>query len=66
MSPVFHAVAVSVFIIFRGLCACTRGSDTVSSADDVLQMSLVRGMRRVGEVCEICMCLARAGWEVMG
>ena len=38
----------------------TRGSSIVSSAADVLGMSVVRGMRRVGgRVCEMCMCLAR-------
>ena len=39
----------------------TRGSGIVSSAADVLWMSVVRGMRRVGGVCEMCMCLARGG-----
>ena len=39
----------------------TRGSDIVSSATGVLWMSAVRGMRRVGGVCEMCMCLARGG-----
>ena len=33
----------------------------VSSADDVLWMSVVRGMRGVGGVCEMCMCLIRRG-----
>ena len=37
----------------------TRGSANVSSAADVLWMNVVRGMRGVGEVCEMCMCLAR-------
>ena len=37
----------------------TRGSGIVSSAADVLEMSVVRGMRGVGGVCE--MCLARGG-----
>ena len=41
----------------------TRGSDTVS-VDDVLEMSVVRGVR--GVACEMCMCLARAGWYVKG
>ena len=31
----------------------------VSSAADVLWMSVVRGMRGVGEVYEMCICLAR-------
>ena len=37
------------------------GSDIVSSADDVLWMSVVRGMRGVGDVCEMCMRLTRGG-----
>ena len=37
----------------------TRGSCIVSCAADVLGMSVVRGMRGVGGVCKICMCLAR-------
>ena len=37
-----------------------RGSGIVSSAANVLWMSVVRGMRGVGEACEMCMCLARA------
>ena len=36
----------------------TRGS-VVFSADDVLKMSLVRGVISVGRECEMCMCLAR-------
>ena len=39
----------------------TRGSRSVSSAANVLWMSMVRGMRRVGRVCKMCMCLARGG-----
>ena len=39
----------------------TRGSDIVSSAPDVLWMSVVCGMRGVGGLCEMCMCLARGG-----
>ena len=39
----------------------TRGSGIVSSAADVLWMSVVRGMRGVGGVCEMCVCLARGG-----
>ena len=39
----------------------TRGSDIVSSAADMLWRSVVRGMRGVGGVCEMCMCLARGG-----
>ena len=40
-----------------GVC----GSRIVSSAVDVIWMSVVRGMRGVGEVYEMCMCLARGG-----
>ena len=39
----------------------TRGSGVLSSACDVLEMSMVRG---VGGVCDMCMCFARGGWEV--
>ena len=39
----------------------TRGSGIMSSAADVLWMSVVRGMRGVSGVCEMCMCLARGG-----
>ena len=38
-------------------------SGIVSSAADVLWMSVLRGMRGVDGVCEMCMCLARS---VMG
>ena len=34
----------------------TRGSCIMSNADDVLEMSLVRG---IGGECEMCMCLDR-------
>ena len=36
----------------------TRGSGVLSSTCDVLDMSVVRG---VGGVCDMCMCLARGG-----
>ena len=36
----------------------THGSGVLSSAGDVLEMSVVRG---VGGVCNMCMCLARGG-----
>ena len=39
----------------------SRGLDILSSAADVLWMGVVRGMRGVGGVCEMCMCLARGG-----
>ena len=43
----------------------TRGSGIVSNTADVLWMSVVRGMREIGGVGEMCMCLARGGvgWE---
>ena len=44
----------------------TRGLCIVSSAADVLWMSVVRGLRGVGGVCEICMCLSRAAWVERG
>ena len=34
----------------------TRGSGVLSSTGDVLEMSVVRG---VGGVCDMCMCLAQ-------
>ena len=36
----------------------TRGSGVLSSTGDVLEMSVVRG---VCEVCDMCMCLSRDG-----
>ena len=48
-------------MVSTGHVGGTRGSGIVSSAADVLWMSVVRGMRRIGEVCEMCMCLARGG-----
>ena len=36
----------------------TRGSGVLASAGDVLEMSVVRG---VGGVCDMCMCLALGG-----
>ena len=36
----------------------TRGSGNLSSTGDVLEMSVVRG---VSGVCDMCMCLARGG-----
>ena len=46
-------------------CDCgeyrARGSGTVSSAADLLVMSVVRGMRGVGGVCERIMCLSPGG-----
>ena len=45
----------------RRTCGWTRGSGIVFSAADILGMSVVRGMRGVGGVCEMCLCLARGG-----
>ena len=48
-------------VVSAGHVGGTRGSGIVSSAANVLLMSVVRGMRGVGGVCEMCMCLARVG-----
>ena len=48
-------------MVSAGHVGGTRGSGIVSSAADVLRMSVVRGMRGVGVVCEMCMCLAPGG-----
>ena len=37
----------------------TRGLGIGYNAADMLWMSVVREMRGVGEVCEVCICLAR-------
>ena len=45
-------------------CECmggTRVSGAVSSADDLIEISVVRGMRDVCGVCEMCMRLAWGG-----
>ena len=39
---------------------------TWSSAADVLCMSVVPGIRGVGRVCKMCMCLARVEDRVTG
>ena len=39
----------------------TRGSGIVSNAVDVLGMSVMYGVKGVGGVCEMCMCLAQGG-----
>ena len=39
----------------------SRGSRIVSSTANVLGMSVVCGIKGVGGVCEMCMCLARGG-----
>ena len=52
-------VGFAVSAYMGGTC----GSGVLSSAGDVLEMSMLRG---VGGVCDMCMCLAQAGWEVLG
>ena len=42
----------SVFVVSAGHVGGTRGSGILSSASDVLGISVVRGMRGV---CEMCM-----------
>ena len=46
-------------VVSAGHVCCTRRSGIVSSTADVLWMSVVHGMREVGGLCEMCMCLAR-------
>ena len=41
----------------------TRGSGVSSSTGDMLEMSVMRG---VGGVCDMCMCLARVVWVERG
>ena len=53
-------------MVSAGHMGGTRGSGIVSSAAYVLWMSVVRGMRGVGGVCEMCMCLARVAWVERG
>ena len=46
-------------VVVVSACMCgARGSGVLSSIGDVLEMSVVRG---VGGVCDMCMCLARGG-----
>ena len=45
--------------VSAGHVGVTPGSGVVYSAADVLWMSVVRGIRGVGGVYEMCMCLAR-------
>ena len=44
-------------MVSEGHMGGTRSSGIVSSAADVLWMSVVRGMSGVGGVCDMCMCL---------
>ena len=48
----------------RGMCVAHNGLGIVSNAAEVLCISVVRGMRGVAGVCE--MCLARGGVGVEG
>ena len=48
-------------MVSTGHVCGTRGPGIVSSASDVLWMSVIREMRGVGGVCEMCMCLAQGG-----
>ena len=48
-------------VVSAGHVGGTRGSGIVSNAADVPGMSVVRGKKGVGEVCEMCMCLAQRG-----
>ena len=48
-------------MVSAGHVGGTRGLGIVSSATDLLWMSVVRGMRGVGGVCEMCMCSTRSG-----
>ena len=52
---------LGVVVVSAGNVGGTRGSGSVSSAADVLWMSVMRGMIGVGGVCEICLCLTRGG-----
>ena len=46
-------------VVVSAFMGGTRGSGVLASACDVLEMSVVRG---VGGVCDMCMCLARGEW----
>ena len=46
-------------MVSAGYVDGTRGLGILYSAADVLWMSGVHGMRGVGGLCEMCMCLAR-------
>ena len=46
-------------VVAVGTCMCgTRGSGVLSSIGDMLEMSVVRG---VDGVCDMCICLTRGG-----
>ena len=48
-------------MVSAGHVGGTRSSGIVSSASDVLWMSVVHGIGGVGGVCEMCIWLARGG-----
>ena len=50
-----------VVVVSAGHMGCLPGPGIGSSTDDVLGISMVRGMRGGDGVCEMCMCLARGG-----
>ena len=50
--------AGKVVVAVSACMSGTRGSGVLSSTCDVLDMSVVRG---VGEVCDMCVCLALDG-----
>ena len=50
-----------VVVVSAGHVGGTRGLGIVSSAADVLGLNVVRRMRGVGGVCEMCMRLSRGG-----
>ena len=54
-----------MLVVSTGHVDGTRGSGIVSSEDDMLWLSVVRGMR-VDKICEMCLCLARAAWVERG
>ena len=56
-----------VVVVSAGHVGGTRGLGIVSSAADMLWMSVVHGMRRVGGVCEMCVCVwLGAAWVERG
>ena len=57
---------VGMDVVGAGHVGGTRGLCIVSIAADVLWMSVVRGMRGVAGVCEMCMCLTLGGVGVEG
>ena len=63
----FTAMLVwGMVVVSVGHVGGTRGLGIMSSAADVLWMSVVCWMRGVGGVCEMCMSLARAAWVERG